>query len=703
MRVTYMNRKTTSDFQPKQFAPKLNQTQFRATNLQNLGQAQQNVDAGLHSIHLRETLKNNSNLLNQILAEKSYGFGKNTFDMNKQSNGLKQNATLSRDTLIGSRNSCYEDNPTMNMDEKQVKQQSNNSQARGGLKSATRRRFFSPHGENQIQSFSGVALNQIVGQDNTRRNFSMQRTQLNHQQQQNTAVNTSLASIQAKHQQALNSQVSKNKYGGSSRVDDKVLHRLIEQEKYLDSQLKMLEMKYNEIEVQPNSKSSNISQMIKTSFLENNNHTKENLMQRAEKAHQELRNYFAKLENNQPQQSQQSSDSTAEDNFINNGNYNGSHLPPIDNLTTSSVPSTANYKPGNGSGIISRTDTASESNLINISNQQLTQKNKPIQSLTRVQMSFKDQQPHFLPDTLDNQLRKQMSSAEELNINKIEDYQLIRLLGSGAYATVKLGQNKKTKQKVAIKIYPKYKLNDQTKKKAVQREILCMKKLEHPNIVKLYENFETAKEVYLIQEFINGTSLYQYIKSKTSKRILPEDQARFFFKQLCESMRYLHSMNICHRDLKLENILIDDRNNIKLIDFGFSICTPPDQKLKIFCGTPSYMAPEIVQKKDYDGFATDIWSLGIILYVILSGNYPFKGQNERDLFSKISRGLFHMPETIPFEAKRLIQKMLSVDGSKRPSAKELCADRWLNFPRAIGAIGGSFISQQQFYSNQELV
>ena len=84
-------------------------------------------------------------------------------------------------------------------------------------------------------------------------------------------------------------------------------------------------------------------------------------------------------------------------------------------------------------------------------------------------------------------------------------------------------------------------------------------------------------------------------------------------------------MNICHRDLKLENILIDERNNVKIIDFGFSVSSAPDQKLKIFCGTPSYMAPEIVQKKDYNGFATDIWSLGIILYVMLSGNYPFKG------------------------------------------------------------------------------
>lgn len=138
-------------------------------------------------------------------------------------------------------------------------------------------------------------------------------------------------------------------------------------------------------------------------------------------------------------------------------------------------------------------------------------------------MSFKDQAQQIIPDTLDIQLRKQMTSQDDININKLEDYQLIRLLGSGAYATVKLAQHKRSKQKVAIKIYAKYKLNDQTKKKAVQREIACMRKLEHPNIIKLVEHFETAKELYLVQEFVNGVSLYQYIKSKTTKRILPED------------------------------------------------------------------------------------------------------------------------------------------------------------------------------------
>ncbi|CDW78707.1 protein kinase domain containing protein [Stylonychia lemnae] len=683
MKVNFLNRKTTNDFQPRQIATKLNSTNYKQPFELPSQPYKVNLGSIERTLMLNGTISNNGNMQNQVQTQ------------NKLIKG-----TLSRETLFGSKTSCYESNQNnevkSNNPHHGATVRQNHSNSNKLQQNQTKRRFLSPDEEQNVElgvNINGLGLSKKNVIHSSKRNISMQRKQ---------TLNSSSNSISNQDQQA-QPQIRQ----GFIRKEDQILQRLINQEKYLDSQLKQLEQKYSEMEINPGTYNSNGRILADSNlFLD-----KASLLQRAEKAHQELRNYFAKLDKNQFTATQSSSDSTAEDNNI--GGL--SSLPPIDSL-----PGTASNGKTmlHSSGTMSRADTATnESNKDNQMHNQIQNsqaRRRPVQSQTRVQMSFKDQAQQIIPDTMDMQLRKQITSSDDLNINKLEDYQLIRLLGSGAYATVKLGQNKKSKQKVAIKIYPKYKLNDPTKKKAVQREIICMKKLDHPNIVKLFENFETSKEVYLIQEYINGVSLYQYIKNKTSKRILAEDQARFFFKQLCESVRYLHSQNICHRDLKLENILVDDRNNVKLIDFGFSICTPPDQKLKIFCGTPSYMAPEIVLKKDYCGFSTDVWSLGIILFVILSGNYPFKGQNERDLFSKISRGLFHMPETVPFEAKRLITKMLNVDPLKRPSTKEvrsyslftllqLCADRWLSFPRAMVGMTGSFISPAQFFSNSEII
>ena len=182
-----------------------------------------------------------------------------------------------------------------------------------------------------------------------------------------------------------------------------------------------------------------------------------------------------------------------------------------------------------------------------------------------------------------------------------------------------------------------------------------MKQLNHAYICKIFDHFETAKDIYLIQEYVSGISLYQYMRNKGNKAIAPET-ARFFIKQLVECLKYLHSKTktkeaIVHRDLKLENIIIDDRNNIKVIDFGFAVQTFPGQKLKTCCGTPNYMAPEICQRKEYCGYASDIWSLGVIMFIMLTGTHPFKGVNEKDLFAKISRGLFRIPEILDFEAK----------------------------------------------------
>ena len=141
-----------------------------------------------------------------------------------------------------------------------------------------------------------------------------------------------------------------------------------------------------------------------------------------------------------------------------------------------------------------------------------------------------------------------------------------------------------------------------------------------------------------------------------------------------EAVRYMHSNLICHRDLKIENILVSDRQRIKIIDFGFSIRTQEDVNLKIFCGTSSYMSPEIVRKSEYNGFKADIWALGVVLYVLLTGRFPFKAKTEKELFMRIQMGQFIPPPTMTFDAKRLVSRMLSVDPTKRPSATEILRD-----------------------------
>lgn len=137
-------------------------------------------------------------------------------------------------------------------------------------------------------------------------------------------------------------------------------------------------------------------------------------------------------------------------------------------------------------------------------------------------------------------------------------------------------------------------------------------------------------------------------------------------------MEYLHSLNIAHRDIKLDNILIEEKTNmIKIIDFGFSVIQNPTQKLKIFCGTPSYMAPEIVQKKEYDGKAVDMWALGVLLFAMLTGTFPFRGISEQDLYYKIQRGQFKVPDSVNKDAKRIIYRLLEVDYKRRMTAREV--------------------------------
>ncbi len=171
-------------------------------------------------------------------------------------------------------------------------------------------------------------------------------------------------------------------------------------------------------------------------------------------------------------------------------------------------------------------------------------------------------------------------------------------------------------------------------------------------------------------EYVGKNSLHSFLKSKTNRQ-LSEQEARSIFTQICSGVSYCHAKHIVHRDLKLENILLDDFNNVKIIDFGFSITIDPEKKLNVFCGTPSYMAPEIVAKLYYRGNAADVWALGVCLFAMLCGRFPFRGFDEKDLYSKIKKGKFDFPNHLNPDAKALLERILKINPSDRPTVDQV--------------------------------
>lgn len=263
-------------------------------------------------------------------------------------------------------------------------------------------------------------------------------------------------------------------------------------------------------------------------------------------------------------------------------------------------------------------------------------------------------------------------------------YEMGRLLGQGTFAKVYYGKNLVTGESVAIKVLNK----DQVKKdglmEQIKREISVMRLVRHPNIVELKEVMATKGKVFFVMEYVKGGELF----AKVAKGKLKEDVARKYFQQLVSAVDFCHSRGVYHRDLKPENLLLDGNGDLKVSDFGLSALPEQlrnDGLLHTRCGTPAYVAPEVLRKKGYDGAKADIWSCGVILFVLLAGSLPFQDENVMKMYRKVFKAEYEFPPWFSGESKRLISKLLVVDPQKRISIADILNNPWFQkgFTRPI--------------------
>ncbi|XP_035769680.1 serine/threonine-protein kinase BRSK2-like [Neolamprologus brichardi] len=245
--------------------------------------------------------------------------------------------------------------------------------------------------------------------------------------------------------------------------------------------------------------------------------------------------------------------------------------------------------------------------------------------------------------------------------NYVGPYRLEKTLGKGQTGLVKLGVHCVTNQKVAIKIVNREKLSESVLMK-VEREIAILKLIEHPHVLKLHDVYENKKYLYLVLEHVSGGELFDYLVKKG--RLTPKE-ARKFFRQIISALDFCHSHSICHRDLKPENLLLDEKNNIRIADFGMASLQVGDSLLETSCGSPHYACPEVIRGEKYDGRKADAWSCGVILFALLVGALPFDDDNLRNLLEKVKLGVFHMPHFIPPDCQNLLRGMIEVDPIKR--------------------------------------
>eukprot|EP01134_Creolimax_fragrantissima_P005806 CFRG5806T1 len=272
--------------------------------------------------------------------------------------------------------------------------------------------------------------------------------------------------------------------------------------------------------------------------------------------------------------------------------------------------------------------------------------------------------PHHALDTL---------SLSMENIQQVGHYALHKTIGKGNFSIVKLGRHCITGEQVAVKLIDKRKLDSASLNK-IHREVKILKLLNHAHVVRLYQVMDSKEILYLVMEYAAGGEVFDHLVANGRMK---ETEARLKFHQIIAAVKYCHDRRVVHRDLKAENLLLDGNFNIKIADFGFSNYFRPGSHLRTWCGSPPYAAPELFEGREYSGPGVDIWSLGVVLYVLVCGALPFDGSTLQELRMRILDGVFKIPFYLSTECENLIKSMLVRDPTKRITLNGILSHEWM--------------------------
>uniref|UniRef100_A0A0D9WHP2 non-specific serine/threonine protein kinase n=1 Tax=Leersia perrieri TaxID=77586 RepID=A0A0D9WHP2_9ORYZ len=269
----------------------------------------------------------------------------------------------------------------------------------------------------------------------------------------------------------------------------------------------------------------------------------------------------------------------------------------------------------------------------------------------------------------------------------MERYEIGRQLGQGTFGKVYYARNLSSGQSVAIKMIDKDKILKVGLMEQIKREISIMRLVRHPNVLQLFEVMATKSKIYFVLEYAKGGELFH----KIARAKLNEDDARKYFQQLISAVDYCHSRGVYHRDLKPENLLLDENETLKVSDFGLSALAESkrqDGLLHTACGTPAYVAPEVLSRKGYSGSKADVWSCGVILFVLVANYLPFHDRNLIEMYRKIAKAEYRCPRYFSAELKELLYGILDPDPNTRMSISRIRRSAWYRKPIAISALKG---------------